>query len=669
MYYVKYPLTKKLISDLKWVIKSANETGVSLPQIQILLDGGDNVLEAWKEYDFAVNNADNPKSIRLAYEDSNRFRTWVYSNFPSQEQIRNYERYKGQDIPKYAEGGVIGMIDAELAKHQANPEYYDDGGEEMNKIFNRFDVEVYDINGDEETYQYLLKATDVEALKYLKEKAMATKANKFGTGGPIPSADDLKKRLENPLLPESAKAKLRELIEAAEPTKKVGPTKEILEARLKLLKKMAESKPSATINARIKLVGKMIEAHKAGKMFWGGGVKEKKDWLIVYTSTSGKKRDLELSSEKLQTESDVRSELSRRSDIGIHKINSITQLHRNGGVLDFQKEGNFYVIMNDGTKEWYSEEKVERVPNVYFAVGYNDTKAGEVFVHRHNALRPLFHKNGERVAPMPQYAGKSEHEIPFKKGGPVSEEWNPTDLEILQEMLNNGMIDKQHPYYRTAGKALLYQDEKAATELLDEMKGAGLIDDEQMKRGGSIRPKSAFARDRKYFNAHEDHEVRYRKDTGRKGRRYHHYDGGGNIYSSKGADVKGYNKAYDAFYANLMESHKTPEEFNKKHDAWIKANAPKYGFKKGEYKKGGPVGKMCDLGTEVQTLIFDKGTWTMENAKEWAYKHNFSNSTAYDEKENTYRFRQADPSKFGKKSFRTIDITKGIKAVIGCPHK
>jgi hypothetical protein len=56
-----------------------------------------------------------------------------------------------------------------------------------------------------------------------------------------------------------------------------------------------------------------------------------------------------------------------------------------------------------------------------------------------------------------------------------------------------------------------------------------------------------------------------------------------------------------------------------------------------------------------------------KEAKAWLKKHGFRR--ALDEKPNTYRARQADPSLFLKGSFRTIEFANGIKAVIGCPTK
>lgn len=75
--------------------------------------------------------------------------------------------------------------------------------------------------------------------------------------------------------------------------------------------------------------------------------------------------------------------------------------------------------------------------------------------------------------------------------------------------------------------------------------------------------------------------------------------------------------------------------------------------------------RLCPRGTEIQTLIFSKDNFTQDQAKDWAWEHDFN--AGIDEKENTYRMRQQHPSKFKDGTFRTIDITDGIKAVIGCP--
>jgi hypothetical protein len=78
-----------------------------------------------------------------------------------------------------------------------------------------------------------------------------------------------------------------------------------------------------------------------------------------------------------------------------------------------------------------------------------------------------------------------------------------------------------------------------------------------------------------------------------------------------------------------------------------------------------PIGitKLCPVGTEIQTLILEKEYFTKSEAKNWANKADFIYGFV-DEK-----VRQKEMSEFEKDSFRTITITNGVKAVIGCPIK
>jgi len=72
--------------------------------------------------------------------------------------------------------------------------------------------------------------------------------------------------------------------------------------------------------------------------------------------------------------------------------------------------------------------------------------------------------------------------------------------------------------------------------------------------------------------------------------------------------------------------------------------------------------------TEVQSLIFDKDFFDKREAKSWARTHDFL-STGVDETENSYRIRQANPSDFAAGTFRTIELTEGVKAVIAMPKR
>ncbi len=70
-------------------------------------------------------------------------------------------------------------------------------------------------------------------------------------------------------------------------------------------------------------------------------------------------------------------------------------------------------------------------------------------------------------------------------------------------------------------------------------------------------------------------------------------------------------------------------------------------------------------GTIVQTLIFGKDVFkTAEEATRWAADHGFENAKV-DETGDSFRLRQRDPGQFHDNSFRTIELTKGVAAVIG----
>lgn len=78
--------------------------------------------------------------------------------------------------------------------------------------------------------------------------------------------------------------------------------------------------------------------------------------------------------------------------------------------------------------------------------------------------------------------------------------------------------------------------------------------------------------------------------------------------------------------------------------------------------------KRCPVGTEVQTLIFDKDVFNKTKSVNWARKHKYS-AKKVDDKANTFRIRQRHPFEFKSGSMRTIKLTEGVQAVIGCPRK
>lgn len=75
--------------------------------------------------------------------------------------------------------------------------------------------------------------------------------------------------------------------------------------------------------------------------------------------------------------------------------------------------------------------------------------------------------------------------------------------------------------------------------------------------------------------------------------------------------------------------------------------------------------------TDVQTLLFDKGKWSVTTASKWLRDHGYKVSKA--ESSGEYlRFRQHPPFQYKKGTFRTITFgaaRNGIKAVIAVPRK
>lgn len=72
--------------------------------------------------------------------------------------------------------------------------------------------------------------------------------------------------------------------------------------------------------------------------------------------------------------------------------------------------------------------------------------------------------------------------------------------------------------------------------------------------------------------------------------------------------------------------------------------------------------------TEIQSVILAKDTFpTLEEAKAWVVAHDF-HEMKYDETDTQWRFRQFDPSMCSENSFRTINITDGVDAVICVPQ-
>lgn len=77
---------------------------------------------------------------------------------------------------------------------------------------------------------------------------------------------------------------------------------------------------------------------------------------------------------------------------------------------------------------------------------------------------------------------------------------------------------------------------------------------------------------------------------------------------------------------------------------------------------------MFKRSTDIQTLLFDTDGFTLKGAKRWARSHGFRYGGA-DEGERTIRIRQHDPDEYQPGTFRTIELTDYVKAVVGVPKR
>lgn len=74
--------------------------------------------------------------------------------------------------------------------------------------------------------------------------------------------------------------------------------------------------------------------------------------------------------------------------------------------------------------------------------------------------------------------------------------------------------------------------------------------------------------------------------------------------------------------------------------------------------------------TDVQTLVFCDEVFTRGQAKAWAKAHGFKyGDAAIEVTSQSTRIRQHPPTDYRRSTFRTIELTDGVKAVVGVPVK
>lgn len=178
------------------------------------------------------------------------------------------------------------------------------------------------------------------------------------------------------------------------------------------------------------------------------------------------------------------------------------------------KTASFYIMLDNGKKNYYYTDKITGVPNVYFAVGREEqgkvlSKKGEVFVHHDNALRPLHNMDGSYPSPMPEYAGKEGSEINrkgrkvFNDGGIIPNNydgksakniWNGWSKEQRVHFLKDHPVEAVNSYnesyidYFNADELKKYS-EKDYADLPQDIKNNIFYhtDEGQYKKGSTIK--------------------------------------------------------------------------------------------------------------------------------------------------------------------------------------
>lgn len=183
------------------VLDDAKANNISLPKLEKFIAEGPQpgvLIEAYSEFSKAVNNGDNPKSLRLNYEDSNRFTNYVKSLLPNSIQRKMFKHYGDAPIknnfPGYAGGGGIpGSKKKEAPKFAIGDKVMvDDTG--YAKKFEGFDLTkpatIRDINksksGGKTYYFYKLEMANGDKPFNQAEEDTLTLVSMAG-GGSIPS--------------------------------------------------------------------------------------------------------------------------------------------------------------------------------------------------------------------------------------------------------------------------------------------------------------------------------------------------------------------------------------------------------------------------------------------------------------------------------------------------
>ena len=251
----------------------------------------------------------------------------------------------------------------------------------------------------------------------------------------------------------------------------------------------------------------------------------------------------------------------------------------------------------------------------------------------------------------------------YAKGGGVEIPKNKSLRHFILNEMSAGMIANRVPYsdYATIDKIRIQAvqilnrdgDREYSLQSVSDLIQEALLEYEENKsemnfaKGGGIGelpPKGELTNKDNFL-------LKYEK----KGGDYEFY-----IYKPETKKVSGYNQVKHICVNSDCPHKMTYEQFINYLYAELYLDDMKYA-------NGGEI-FVCPVGTQIQTLIFDKSMFNLRQAKAWAKKNNFENDFV-DGKLNTLRIRQKDPAMFTEDGFRTIQLRQGVQAVIGCPKK
>jgi hypothetical protein len=117
----------------------------------------------------------------------------------------------------------------------------------------------------------------------------------------------------------------------------------------------------------------------------------------------------------------------------------------------------------------------------------------------------------------------------------------------------------------------------------------------------------------------------------------------------------------------LKQAHYLPED-RQRIRAALSAVSKELRAEREHHARANPK-KRYKRSMDVQSVMFEKQTYTVDQAKRWLKEHGMRSSSADVGGGHALHFRQHDPSSYRPGTFRTISFGYGIKAVVGVPKR